>query len=279
MEKIQSAIAKARAARTDQDVAGPPSQAQATTAPVAPAAAAAAAVTEAWKKLATFAPPAKLLKRHRIVTAAETAEGMAQFDKLRTRVMQEMRANGWRRLAITSPTSACGKSTVVLNLAFSLARQTDLRFVVNEIDMRRPSLARTLGLSGSRSFASVLQGDADFADQAIRPRPNVALGLNQTPIRNSAELLQRPSVGIALAEIEAKFDPTLTLFDLPPMLTNDDAMAFIGQVDCALLVVAAGSCTLREIDTCERELATQTNVLGIVLNKCRYMDRDAGHDY
>ena len=50
-------------------------------------------------------------------------------------------------------------------------------------------------------------------------------------------------------------------------------------MDCALLVAAAGATTLREIDVCERDLAAQTNVLGVILNKCRYMEKDYGYAY
>ena len=69
------------------------------------------------------------------------------------------------------------------------------------------------------------------------------------------------------------------IFDMPPLLVGDDALAFIGHVDCVLLVAAAETTTIKEIDTCERELAAHTNVLGVVLNKCRYPDRHYGYSY
>ena len=312
MDKIQAAIAKARAAReaaaqqgaAPRPVAAPqpasrapapapaaapvvPPAAMADPAPVvpeapAPAEAAAPERAEAWRPLATFAPPARQMARHRIVTFAtsgDTAPGAIAFDMLRTKVLQQMRANGWKRLAITSPGADCGKSTVVLNLAFSLSKQADVHTIVAEMDMRRPSLAKTLGVKGTTSFASVLEGKAEFGAMAVRPRPNLAFGLNHARARNPAELLQSPGIGPALAAIEARYAPDLTIFDMPPMLVSDDALAFMGQVDCALLVAAAGATTLREIDVCERDLAAQTNVLGVILNKCRYMEKDYGYAY
>jgi len=36
------------------------------------------------------------------------------------------------------------------------------------------------------------------------------------------------------------------------------------------LVVAAEYSTATEVDLCEQELAANTNVVGVVLNKCRY---------
>ena len=56
-------------------------------------------------------------------------------------------------------------------------------------------------------------------------------------------------------------------------------LAFAGKVDCVLLVAAAESTSIAEIDRCERELAAQTNVLGVVLNKCRYTEPSYGYGY
>jgi len=44
-----------------------------------------------------------------------------------------------------------------------------------------------------------------------------------------------------------------------------------------LIVAGAGTTTAAEIDVCERDLASQTNVLGVVLNKCRYMPTESGY--
>ena len=63
------------------------------------------------------------------------------------------------------------------------------------------------------------------------------------------------------------------------MLVSDDTMAFVGQVDAVLLIAAAEATTVKEIDACERELDSQTNVMGVVLNKCHYMGAEYGYSY
>lgn len=303
MEKIQSAIAKARAARAEQPEAprapsaqapfvppvAPPYQAPSYQAPAPAAAPQAAApasfggvpseqIAQAWEALPSFVPSAALMVRNRIV-AFEGGREAVTFDVMRTKLLQQMRANNWRRLAITSPSASCGKSTIALNLGFSLARQADMRTVVAELDLRRPSLAKTLGLRTQHSFARVLEGNARFEDQVERYGKNLIFATNHSPFRNPAELLHSPSVTTVLADIEARYDPSIMIFDMPPMLVGDDAMAFMGQVDCVLLIAAAETSTIKEIDICERDLAAQTNVLGVVLNKCRYMERGYGYGY
>lgn len=284
MEKIQSAIAKARAARLERSGDAPPPPvppaglSAPTAAPPPPAVSAAAGVAAAWAALPSFTPVSSQLMRQHVVTV-DKGKDVAHFDAMRTRLLQQMRANNWRRLAITSPRAGCGKSTVTLNLGFSLARQAEARTLLAELDFHRPALSRILGLKAEHRFSRVLDGSGRFEDNALRYGTNLAFATQHGTERHSAELLASPRVSTVLSEIEARYDPTITLFDLPPMLATDDAMAFIGQVDCVLIIAAAESTTIKEVDLCERELATQTNVLGVVLNKCRYMGPEYGYGY
>lgn len=260
----------------------PAAPASAAPAPAAPAPAAPApdpaAVAARWAALAPVLPDPAHLERHRIV-AASAGQAAVPFDVLRTRMLQQMRANGWHRVAITSPTEGCGKSTIALNLALALARQPDLRSILCEVDLRRPALARLLGVTDPVSFALVLEGRAPFADHARRIGANLAVAVNRAPVRHSAEILQAPAVAPALDAIEADYAPQAMIFDMPPILVSDDAMAFMGQVDAVLLVAAAEATTVKQIDSCEREIARVTNVMGVVLNKCRYAGPDHGYDY
>lgn len=202
----------------------------------------------------------------------------APYDLLRTRVLRQMTEQKWTRLAITSPNKGCGKSTVSLNLALSLARQPDLRILLMDLDLRRPALARMLNQPRVESLALLLEGGVDFADHAVRFGPNLALCLNHHGIRNSSELLQSARTGEVLDAIEARWKPDIILFDMPPMQGNDDSLGFLGRVDAALLVAAAGSTALSQVDKCEKELASLTNVMGVVLNKCRYLGTEPGYD-
>ncbi len=63
------------------------------------------------------------------------------------------------------------------------------------------------------------------------------------------------------------------------MLGSDDHVNLMNKTDCALLVIAAEMSKLPNVDFCEKELGQLTNVLGIVLNKCRYPDDTTGYSY
>lgn len=77
--------------------------------------------------------------------------------------------------------------------------------------------------------------------------------------------------------MQQKMNPDVVLFDMPPMLSNDDVVAFLPNVDCVILIAASEQSTLAEVDICEQELSDRTNVLGVVLNKCRFTPEKYGY--
>lgn len=285
MERLRIAIEKARTAREqggpDTRPAAPsraPGIGRAANRPDGASAGGTPGLEAAWSALTPFQPRAKQLERSRIVSAHGDRQA-TEFDKLRTRIVQQMQARGWRRLAVTSPGPGCGKSTVTLNLGFGLARRESNRIVICEMDLRRPSLARLLGLPGRADIARVLQGVDPFEAHAVRVGGNLAVATARGSRSQTAELLQDPSTAAALEEIEAAYDPSVLLLDTSPVMVSDDTIGLLGHADCALIVAAAGTTTIAEIDACEREVAAQTQVLGVVLNKCRFGDHGAGYDY
>ncbi|WP_137110710.1 CpsD/CapB family tyrosine-protein kinase [Rhodobacter sp. SY28-1] len=265
MERIQSALAKARAARDRKMQASKPGGQS-------------AVESGPWYDLAEIPLNPKVLERNRVV-AMHPGQAAASFDLMRTNLIRALRSNGWSRVAITSPTQGCGKSTVALNLAFSLARMADTRVLLLELDMRHPTLQGILGLEPSQNFAGMLaSGTIDYS-QIRRLGPNLAVGLNSKPMDSPAELLSATRTADMVDEIEAKLQPDVILFDMSPMLSNDDAISFLDQVDCALMVAAADETTSTEVDKCGKDLGKRTQVLGVVLNKCRFMEQEEPHAY
>ena len=266
MERIQAAIQKAKEARgapPPRDGAVPPAR--------GPAGA------PAWEALPPFEPDPGLMERNRIVTFEDADPAHAAFDMLRTRVLRAMRQHHWVSLGVTSPTAGCGKTMTCLNLAFSLARQPDVRTVLVDLDLRRPAVARGLGIERAQSMASVLQGTRSVAENFVRYGANLAIGTNAVSIRSPSEILLSPATAQGVAALKSAFRPTVLIYDLPPMLASDDAMAFLPHLDCVLLVAGAERTRLDEVDACERDLSEHGNLLGVVLNMCRYGGESYGY--
>ncbi|MFQ8431896.1 CpsD/CapB family tyrosine-protein kinase [Amaricoccus sp. W119] len=232
---------------------------------------------QAWGEIASFEPDPRLMAKNRVVTFADADPAHVTFDMMRTKLLRAFRQNGWTSIGITSPTEDCGKTTTSLNIAFSLSHQPEVRTVLVDLDLRRPAVAKHLGLPTPQSMASVMRGTRPIPENFVRYGDNLAIGTNASGMRDSSELLLNPATAQGVASIKHAFAPDVILYDMPPMLQSDDVMAFLPHLDCVLLVAASERSRLDEVDKCEQELAEQTQVLGVVLNKCRYGGEDYGY--
>lgn len=273
MERLEAALEKAR---NDRQIVRAANTAK--TAPVSKPTPAKPVAEDKWKTLKKFKISSRIARRHRISTLTQ-GKNSGPYDLLRTRALRIMSDNNWSTMAVTSPNKTCGKTTVCTNLALSLARQSDLRVLVLDLDLRRPAMHKIVAHRPDRSLHEVLQGKYPIETAFLRYGDNLAFGLNNSPVSNPSELLQSKMTRDRLTEIKEAFKPDLMIFDMPPMLVSDENVGFLPIVDCGLLIGAADSTTIAQLDICEKELAELTNVLGVVLNKCRFTDNDAGYDY
>ncbi|MEM1003747.1 MAG: CpsD/CapB family tyrosine-protein kinase [Pseudomonadota bacterium] len=273
MEKLQAAIEKARSQRQRRSQPQPAAQPEKASEKPSDA-----AFQTRWHGLVPVEVSPRLINSNRLVASAGGKEA-GPFDMLRTRILQQASMHSWKRVALVSPHSGCGKSTTAANLAFSFGRQTDLRTMVLDLDLRRVGLAKILEQDCARTMGDVLTGTVAFADHGRRLGDNVALGLNSSPVQNPAEILQSSKASEVLNQIEADFKPDVMIFDMPPLAAADDNFGFLKNADCALLLAAAERTTVDQIDVAERQLAELTNVMGVVLNKCLYTEGAYGYGY
>lgn len=272
MEKLQAAIEIARRKREAERAAAP--SPATTLAPAKHAAGSPPPATDTdarWQALPETGLDRTSLIRSRILSQSASQES-TPFDVLRTKILYQMRQNGWRRLAITSPLPKCGKTTTAVNLALALGRQPELRSMLFDFDLRAPAVGEKLGLPKPSSIAPLLRGERAFADHGQRVGPNLALALSGEAQTDPTRLLMADTTRDTLARIQGDYAPDIMIFDLPSILIGDDARAFLQHVDCALILARADQTRYGDFDSCEREVGEYTNVLGVVLNGYRYGD-------
>jgi len=231
----------------------------------------------AWEGLPPLVIDAEVAANNRVVTLNRSSPVHSAFDMMRTKLLRLLRENKWTSVAITSPTPACGKTCIALNLAFSLANQRDCRTVLIDLDLRRPQVGKTLAIKNAGSMESFLRGEAGLRETFFRYGDNLAVAANQKAVQFSAELLQSAAAAQSLQEMCQEIRPSVILYDLPPMLSTDDVLAFLPNVDGVILVAAAEQSTVSEVDICEESLRERTNVLGVVLNKSQYSQEQYGY--
>ena len=129
MDYIQQAIDKARDER--QGKIGQPTQVEATsehqTVTSAPVLAAVAGVPENinYTKTRQVELNEQVLRQNRIVANSNFDKRAEPYRQLRTQVLQKLRANSWKTLAVTSPNGSAGKTVTAVNLAISLSKEVN----------------------------------------------------------------------------------------------------------------------------------------------------------
>lgn len=209
------------------------------------------------------------LKAMRIVAEDVTDPRARGFEMLRTQVFRKMSEPRHQTLGITSPTSGCGKTVCALNLAFSIARLAERSVTLVDLDLRKPLMKSYLGLPAGPGIDGLLRGEAKIKEIAVFPgigEGRLRILPTARPSRDAAVLMASSQMEELVRELRAQDPSGIILFDLPPVLVADDVISFLPQLDCVLLVVAAGQTTVSDITSAERLLG-DTDVLGIVLNK------------
>jgi Mrp family chromosome partitioning ATPase len=263
MEKLQAALEKARSRRD----AGAPAQGK------DPRQTAARArkgdrKTNLWSDLKEIELSGEALSEHNVVTR-QASHKATPFDILRTKILLQMRQNGWKRLAITSPMPKSGKTTMACNLALGLGRQGGLHTMLFDLDLQDPSVGNFLGQVPDAHIADMLAGEVPFSAQAVRVGESVAIAMAGRIETDPTRVLLAEKTAETLDTIQSNYAPDIMIFDTPSILVSDNTRAFLKNVDCALIVARANSTKYGHFDACEREIAEYTNVLGVVLNAFR----------
>jgi non-specific protein-tyrosine kinase len=85
-------------------------------------------------------------------------------------------------------------------------------------------------------------------------------------ILRSSELLGSPRMRELVDEMKTRYPDRYVIFDVPPVLSVADALAFVPLVDHVVMVVQAGKTPLPHIRKA-LDLLPQEKILGFVLNR------------
>ncbi|WP_024285428.1 polysaccharide biosynthesis tyrosine autokinase [Cellulomonas sp. KRMCY2] len=197
------------------------------------------------------------------------------YRRLRTNLRFLKLAGPSRSIMVTSAIPTEGKSTTVINLAIAMAEGSS-RILLIDADLRKPSLARNLGLEGAVGLTTVLIGEAVVEDVIQSWGGSIdVLPAGQIP-PNPSELLDSEAMADLLRRLAAHYDTIL--LDAAPLLPVTDSAALSRFVDGALLVVGCQAVHRHQLAEALGLLAAvDARVLGIVLNKVPH--KEAGTTY
>ena len=208
-----------------------------------------------------------VLERERILPAGAAGLSGGAYKMLRTQVLKRLDGLGANSLAVIGTAPGTGKTLTAINLAIAIAADLDRTALLVDLDLRKPSIHSKLGIECKVGVEDCLRRGQSLKDAMVRLAGYERLVVLPARERceDSSELLASQRTQECIREMRTRYKDRVLVFDLPPMLHADDALAFSRHVQSGLIVVGEGR-TQRADVTRTLELLHDLPILGTVLN-------------
>ncbi len=183
-------------------------------------------------------------------------------------------------IMMTSSNPHAGKTFVTLNTAMTLAL-TGKSVVVIDLDLRRRSLSKQLGLRNAQGASNFLTGAItninDIINNSTLHEKFDIISAGPMP-PNPAELLMSKNLDTMIEELEKRYD--FVLIDNAPAMNVADAMICDRLCDLCVYVVREGLMDRRQLPDIERLYQEKKfHNMCIVLNGANLAKRKFGYGY
>ncbi|QCU78370.1 polysaccharide biosynthesis tyrosine autokinase [Citricoccus sp. SGAir0253] len=190
------------------------------------------------------------------------------YRQLRTHLKFTNVDGGTQSVVVTSSIPGEGKTTTTCNLGIMLA-ESGSRVLVIDADLRRPRVAKTLGLEGAVGLSTILSGQVDLEDAVQSWGPDGELDVitsGEIP-PNPSELLGSEAMRRLLRQLEGRYD--VVLLDAPPLQPVTDPSVLAAMTSGVMLVHRVDGYVHREqlqggLDSLA---SVEARLLGLVLTR------------
>jgi Mrp family chromosome partitioning ATPase len=192
------------------------------------------------------------------------------YKLLRTQVLRRVDQLKANTLAVLSPKANAGKTLTAINLAIAIAGELDRTALLVDLDLRNPGVHERLGLEPKLGIEDCLQSGRPVSDAIVRLAGYERLAVLpvRAPVEHSAELLASDNAMRQVVELRSRHANRVIVFDLPPVLQADDALAFSKTAQAGLMVVGEGRTDRADL-LHSMELLRDLTIVGTVLNGSR----------
>ena len=205
-------------------------------------------------------------QRNLVVLTSPKSQFAEAFRALRTSLLLSVAGREPQVVLLTSATPSEGKTTASLNLAAVLA-QRDVRVLLIDADLRRPTVHHRFGLNGKIGLTSVLTGSIELKDavQVVPDLPALEV-LASGPIPPfPTEMLSSDSMRRLLQQARGIY--THVVMDSPPLLSVTDSVVLAREADAVVLIVRHGKSTKHAVRRArDLLLRSGARLAGIALN-------------
>lgn len=211
----------------------------------------------------------QVMRQNKIITEITDNAISDSYKLLRTRILRRMKENGWKTIGVTSADKGVGKTLTAVNLAITIAMDSNHSALLVDADLRKPSVQSMFGIESECGLTDYLNESKSVADLLISPGiEHFTILPSSSQLEGTSELLTTHKMAMLVDELRERYDDRIVIFDLPPILVGDDVLAFSSFLDSFLLVVEDGQTQSDDLVRA-MELLEGCNMLGVVLNKAK----------
>lgn len=188
------------------------------------------------------------------------------YRTLRTNLQFSSFDDTLKTISFTSSSPGEGKTTVISNLAVTLA-QSGKKVLIVDCDLRKPSIHKRLGLSNTEGLTNILVQKKKVEEcLKVTEQQNLFVVTSGPVPPNPSELLGSNRMKKLLEEFKGIFD--YVLLDTPPLLAVTDSQILATIVDGVVVVAAYGN-TEKNALMKSKDLLDKVSakIIGFVLNK------------
>lgn len=187
------------------------------------------------------------------------------YRTIRTTVFFGVPKGQAKTILVTSPASGDGKTSLVSNLAITMA-QAGQRTLILDADFRKPMQHNIFEIENKEGLSSVLTGNITL-DEAIQPSPvrGLDLLLCGREVPNPSEILNSDVFIKTLKELSERYDRVI--IDSPPVRPVADSQILAAICNITLLILRAEKSTRRFSQQARDDLlSVGAHIFGVIVN-------------
>ena len=175
-----------------------------------------------------------------------------------------------KKLAITSAYPGEGKTSISINLAYTIAENSpESRVLLVDADMRSPRVPELIskestGVHGLSEYLAGIDNTPNYQDTVY---PNMKFLSSGASNSNTPGLISGSRMGALIADVDATYD--YVIFDTPPVNVVADAILLADRIDGYILATRADFSDTKSVaEAVDKLESASATIHGIVL--CAY---------
>lgn len=209
---------------------------------------------------------AKLKKQNLITYTSSNSFISDQFRTIRTNIKFLTEEKEKKTFLITSPESGEGKTTLIANLAVSMAQHKE-KVLLIDANLRDPNIHNVFKTSNEIGLTDVLIGKTSLEEAAYIPGIGKLKVLTSgSTLVNPAELLGNELMTDLLKKVKSEYD--MVLIDSPTVLGSTETRILANLLDGVVLILQRGKTGMEKAIEAQRVLdLAHAEIVGVIVNK------------